>query len=199
MSNEILPVFPGLQWENDWSPQFKTSIKEAASGKEYRSSLMAAPKYHFRLKIDWLRESKNELQQLAAFFLDRRGSFDSFLYVHPSDNAVTDQLMGVGTGVTKVFQLVRGLGGAFVEPVCNLNQVLAIKVNGVALNPATDYTISATGMVSFSNAPVGNITWTGSYYYRCHFTKDNIDFKGIVSGIHSPGIVEMVGSLGTLV
>lgn len=199
MSNEILPVFPGLQWENEWGPQFKTNIKEAASGKEYRSSLTAAPKYHFRLKIDWLRESVNELQQLAAFFLARRGAFDSFLYVHPSDCTVTDQLMGVGTGVTKVFQLVRGLGGSFVEPVCNLNQVAAIKVNGVALNPATDYTISAAGLVSFTNAPTGNITWTGSYYYRCRFTKDNVDFKGIAAGISSPGTVEMVASLGVLV
>ncbi len=199
MSNEVLPVLAGLQWENEWAPAFKTNVKEAASGKEYRSSLTAAPKYHFKLKIDWLREVKSELQRLMDFFLSRHGSFDSFLYVHPSDNAVSDQLMGVGTGVTKVFQIVRGFGGSFVEPVCNLNQVTAIKVNGVALNPGADYTISSTGLVSFMNAPVGTIAWTGTYYYRCRFTKDQIDFKGISAGLWTPGMVEMIGSLGVLV
>lgn len=199
MSNAVFPVLPGIQWESDWVPGFRTSVKEAASGKEYRSSLMSAPKYHFKLKIDWVRAGRGELQALLDFFLARRGSFDSFLYQHDADFQAIDQLMAVGNGVTKTFQIVRGVGGSFVEPVCNINQLTAIKVSGVPKVSGVDFTVSPTGMVSFSNAPTGNITWSGTYYYRCRFGKDALDLRGIAAGIYSAGSVEMVGSLGALV
>jgi hypothetical protein len=43
---------------------------------------------------------------------------------------------------------------------------------------ATDYSISAVGLITFTSAPVLNLPlmWTGSFYYRCEFSDDQLDF-----------------------
>ena len=55
MSNEIFPELPGLEWNGHWTPQFKTKIQTAVSGKEYRSAMMASPLYRVSLSYEFLR------------------------------------------------------------------------------------------------------------------------------------------------
>jgi hypothetical protein len=42
----------------------------------------------------------------------------------------------------------------------------------------TDYTLGATGIITLAVAPVTGalMTWTGSFFYRCRFTTDTLDF-----------------------
>lgn len=199
MGNAIYPVLPGLSFDVGWSPAFKTKVLTATSGKEYRAALMANPVYSLKMKYEFLRAgARNELRTLAGFFLARRGSFDSFLFEHPDDNAVADQLIGVANGVTTTFQLLRGYGSEFVEPVQNPKQVTAIKVNGVIKTLGTHYTMSSTGMVVFTSAPlVGNITWSGSYYYRARFAQDVSDFNKFMKDLWDNKKVELLACLGT--
>lgn len=199
MSNQFFPDLPGLTWGVQWQPMFSTKIQTAVSGKEYRASLTANPVYQLSLSYDFLRHgAKQELRQLLGFFLARKGSFDSFLYIHPDDNAVTDQLIGVANGVKTSFQLLRGFGSEFVEPVQNINLVTNIKVNGVVKTLGPDYTVSATGMVVFGAAPTsGNVTWTGAYYYRARFAQDSLAFEKFMNNLFSAKKVEMLASLGT--
>jgi uncharacterized protein (TIGR02217 family) len=111
-----------------------------------------------------------------------------------------DQLIGVANGAKLQFQLVRAYGSAFVEPVCNVVSITNIKVNGVAKTQGTDYTVSSTGMVIFKSAPVsGNITWTGSYYYRARFLQDSMSFTKFMKDLFSAKQVELKASLGTKV
>ncbi|MEW6563309.1 MAG: DUF2460 domain-containing protein [Pseudomonadota bacterium] len=340
MGNLVFPTLPGLMWGVSKTPQWTTKIQKAVSGKEFRSAWMSAPLYTFRLSYEVLREGSafQELQQLAAFFNNVRGSFDSFLYSDPADNAVTAQQFGTGNGVATQFQLVRSYGGnteavgapfmgtATPEKVTNgtfdlnssgwtatgatlsvvtgrlritstvaaawgANAVQLVPVvggkkyrlcidsfagsvgttpyvsitntNGVSLyqgpayscygvtttsivftaattgnvtvnlatntnfgNPAVSdfcdfdnvsikevnepvlyangwavnpsiYTISSTGLVTFTTPPANAavLTWTGSYYYRCRFLQDGMEFSAFMSKLWEAKRVEFVGSL----
>jgi len=116
------------------------------------------------------------MQQLAGFFLQRSGSFDTWLYTDPDDNTVALQGFGVGDGTTTQFQLVRSFGG-FTEPIYDINGTPSIYKAGVL--QGSDYSINATGLVTFTVAPTGGqaLTWTGSYYFRCRFLKDQLEFN----------------------
>ena len=199
MSNAIFPVLPGLSWGTDWAPKFITKIQTATSGKEYRASMASSPTYSFKLKYEFLRSaSRQELQTMFAFFLARRGSFDSFLYSYPDDCSVTDQVIGVANGSQLTFQLVRGFSADFSEPVQNVNQISNIKVNGVVMNQGSDYSVSTTGLVTFIVAPkAGAVTWTGTYYYRARFTQDSLPFTTMLLFVYELKSLEMTASLGS--
>lgn len=197
MSNNIFPVLPGLTWDIGMAPQFNTKVQRAVSGFEVRAAYRVYPLWTFKLKSELLRDTvaNNELQPLIGFFNARLGAFDSFLHSAPSNNAVTAQAFGTGTGAQVAFQLVRSYGG-YAEPVQNLNGAPAIYVNGVLKTLTTDYTISATGLVTFVVAP-GNglpLTWTGAFYYRCRFLEDEIDPLQFMNNRYSLSKLEFVGS-----
>lgn len=197
MSQSVFPTLSGLTWDIITSPQFNTKVHRAVSGYEVRAAFMQYPLWQFVFKYDVLRDNAalNELQSLLGFFNARQGSFDSFLYAYPSDNSVTAQNFGVGNGANKSFQLMRAYGG-FVEPVNNLNGNPSIYVNGVLKTPVTDYTISASGLVTFVVAPPSGqvVTWTGSFYYRCRFLKDTVDFNQFMRNLWDLKKLEFIGS-----
>lgn len=179
MSNAVFPDLPGLKWSTSKAPIWKTRVQESVSGKELRTALMSFPRWRYSLAYEVLRAETvyQELQTLVGFFNARRGSWDSFLYLDPDDNAVAAQQFGVGDGATKDFQLTRPFGG-FVEPVQNVNGAPAITKGGVLQATPGDYSLSATGLVSFVAAPAIGVplAWTGSYYVRCRFERDTEEF-----------------------
>jgi uncharacterized protein (TIGR02217 family) len=198
MSNDIFPKLAGLSLGSGWEPRFSTKILTATSGREYRASLMANPVYMLSLRYNFLRSSKQELQTLIGFFLARKGSYDSFLYEHPDDNAMVDQQIGAANGSITSFQLLRAIGTGFIEPVQNPKSVDAIKVNGVLKTLGTDYTVSSTGLITFTAAPLtGAITWSGSYYYRARFADDSSTYAKLMAGIWENKKVDLTASLGT--
>lgn len=197
MSNAIFPKLAGVAPGPDWQPSFKTKIQTASSGREYRASLMANPIYTLGLRYNFLRARNQDLQTLIGFFLARNGSFDSFLYEHPDDCTVADQQIGTANGSLASFQLLRGIGTEFLEPVQNPKSVDAIKVNGVTKTLGDDYTVSSTGVITFGVAPLtGAVTWTGGFYYRARFAEDNSTFTKLMAGIWENKKVELIASLG---
>jgi hypothetical protein len=127
VSNALFPTLPGLEWNVTRKPEFSTRIQRTASGKELRGAFWSYPIWHFNLSYAVLRQvgatSKasqagfvDELQTLGGFFLARQGSYDSFLYSDPTDNAVTNQTFAAGDDVTTAFTLARAWGG-FIEPI----------------------------------------------------------------------------------
>ena len=197
MSNAVFPVLPGLTWDIPTSPQFNTKIHRAVSGSEQRAAFMQYPLWKFALKYEVLRDNLafNELRTLAGFFNARQGSFDSFLYASPADSARVAEQFGVGTGTQFVFQLTRSFGG-YVEPVHNLNGAPSIYVNGALRTLNVDYTIGATGLVTFVSSPANGavITWTGSFYYRCRFVADTVDFNQFMLNLYNVNKLEIIGS-----
>lgn len=195
MSNEVFPKLRGFAPGPGWEPRFSTKILQAVSGKEYRAARQANPLYGLSLRCNFLRPA--DLQALLGFFLARQGAFDNFLYEHPEDKEVVDQVLGTANGVRTTFQLYRSIAG-FTEPVQNPKVVTNVKVNGVVKALGADYTVSATGLVIFTSPPLaGPVTWTGQYYYRARFADDSSTYDKLMHGLHANKKIDLVASLGT--
>ena len=135
MSNAVYPTLPGLAWPVTRTPLWRTTVQTTPSGREWRTSAMAFPRYRYTLTYEFLRSTAAypHLQTLLGFFNSRRGGYDSFLFSDPDDRTVTAQAFGTGDGVSTQWQLVRTLGG-FVEPVYALDGAPQIMVDGVPTN-----------------------------------------------------------------
>lgn len=178
MSTQVFPTFPGLTWDIKRSAMNSTVMKSSPSGREFRVAMYSTPRYKYTLNYEVLRGGNafTEWQQLVGFFNARAGSFDTFLLADPNDGSVSGQVFGAGDGVTTAFQLVRTLGG-FVEPVYAVSGTPSISVAGVVKTAGTDYTISASGLVTFTAAPAAAaaLTWTGNFYWVVRFDKDQLE------------------------
>jgi uncharacterized protein (TIGR02217 family) len=195
MSTAVFPTLAGLGWDVGRTEIWKNILQENVSGKETGVALWTYPKHQWEMAFDFLRQgvvhagTYSEFAQLAGFFNQRQGRFDTFLYTDSDDNAVTAQGIGSGNGTAVAFQLVRTFGG-FVEPVLAPNSVTAVKVNGVTKTPVTDYTVSnwgsaAPGVVTFTSPPASGaaITADFSYYWPCRFVDDSLDFAKFASAL----------------
>lgn len=191
MSSAIFPTLPGLMWDVLKSPTWNTKVQQSVSGKEVRATFFSSPIWKWTLQYEVLRQATafQEIQSLIGFFNARQGKFDSFLYSDPSDNAVAGQNFGTGNGSATQFQLVRDYGaGGFAarENVFDINSgpgAPAIRVAGVLKTVTTDYTIGATGIVTFTTAPAAAaaLTWDGSYFWRVRFNDDTTDFNNFLN------------------
>ena len=175
MSSEVFPSLAGLEYPVVRTPIFRTLIQESTSGEENRAALQLYPRWQWTLSFNFLRDdANNEFRTLLAFFLARKGAFDSFLFNDIDDNAVAGQPIGHGDGATTGFQLVRSLGG-FTEPV--LQPLFAtVYDNGVATSA---WSYSGPGFVTFATAPASGAVITAdlTYLWPVRFLADQYDFS----------------------
>ncbi len=191
MSTNIFPDLPGLSWSRKKTPLWSTKVQTTASGKELRASYYSYPKWQFSLSYEVLRESgRAELQALIGLFNSCQGSYDTFLYTDPDDCQVTKQGIGLGDGSTKVFGLVRTYSG-FTEPIGAVNGMPIIYVNNTQVT--SGYSVS-DNVLTFSSAPPSNtvISWSGSFYFKCRFLQDSIEFNQFLSKLWEAKKVEFV-------
>jgi len=202
MSNQVFPTLPGLTWNVVRALEFHTRVQKAVSGREVRLAFMSSPMYTFKLSYSVLRQDTayNEMKTLAGFFLARLGSFDSFLYLDPTDNTATNAAFGVGDGSTTQFQLIRPYGApgnVLNEQVQNPLPPLTIKVGG---STVTGWTQS-NGLVTFNTAPANGaaLTWSGQFYYRVRFKEDVSEFNQFLANMFELKKLELYGSLANKV
>ncbi|EMS5520093.1 DUF2460 domain-containing protein [Neisseria gonorrhoeae] len=193
MGNAVFPEFPGLKWGRKKTAVWSTGTQKSASGREFRTAYYTYPQWRFSLSFEVLRTkaSVNELEKLAGFFNARKGSFESFLYEDPADNAVTDQPVGNTVQGVARYQLVRSMG-VFIEPVSAVKERPAVKVGGTALAYGRDYTVTDKGVLVFNTPqPPGRpITWTGGFYFRVRFTSDTVDFENVLGSLWAAKKIE---------
>lgn len=67
---------------------------------------------------------------------------------------------------------------------------------GAAAVSRTDYTLSASGLVTFANTPAtaAILTWTGNFYYRVRFSADSADFNEFMYQLWDLKKLSFVGS-----
>jgi uncharacterized protein (TIGR02217 family) len=181
MSTSVFPTFDGLAWSVFKTPMWSTLAKNTVSGRELRLSNYSTPKYKFKLSYEVLRAdiAHHELQDFMSFFNAMQGSFDTFLYKDPADHTATAEVIGIGNGSNKIFQLSRTYG-TYTEPVvAPYLLTLQVFVNGVLAAGSTD---ANTGIVTLTTAPASGatVTWTGEFYYRCRFIDDMMDFENFM-------------------
>lgn len=209
VSDVIYPDLPGLAWPITKTPQMKTLTQISANGKERSAALWTYPKWSFKLSYDYLRddETRNSVfKTIVGFFLQRYGSHDDFLFLDKSDCLATDQLIGVGNGTAKSYQLIRSIGG-FSEPVYGvdlresysfMSPAFAVKdrptifFNGVLQE--TGYILSSDGRLLFATAPSSGVVITATFlfYYRVRFKNDSMDFQQFAHQLWSANTVEFV-------
>jgi uncharacterized protein (TIGR02217 family) len=192
---DIFPFLPGQGFLQSKTPLWSTKTDTSVSGLERRRALWSYPIWKFRVGYEVLRDDPSalELQRLVTFFNAHSGSFRAFYYFDRSDNAVVGQPFGVGDGVTTSFQLTRTkqIGGiTFTEPVKAISGVPIIYANSVA---ASSYAVGTIGTITFATPPsVGTVlTWTGNFFFRCRFVKDDLDLTQMMSGLWSSAGLEL--------
>jgi uncharacterized protein (TIGR02217 family) len=187
MSNENFPVLPGIAWSINKKPMFATKVSEHVSGREVRVSNYAYPLWEWELKYEFLRDSTAypELQTLMGFFMARRGSWDTFLYVDPSEaNTVTLQNLGTGNASNKNFYCTKTYGG-FTEPVGYVDPTtlhVFFDVSGVVTEQMTGWTLNPLQQIVFTTAPpIGTIVKaTYTWKYRVRFDEDINSFENFM-------------------
>lgn len=184
MSGLLFPSLIGQTLDVVRSYRWKTGYQEALSGKQSTIQYAAYPLVHFELTFELLRDnvSPSDLRAIVGLHNQLAGRYDTFLFTDPDFNSVTAQAFGTSTGSTSTqYPLVASFensgGPGALELVQNLNGTPTLYDNGTAIS-GSHYTISSTGVVQFSTSPTSGhaLTWTGSFYYRCRFDEDTIEW-----------------------
>lgn len=175
MSELYFPTLPGIAVERSRSPIWTSTVQQSVAGKKLGYTAQSFPLWAYTLAFNLLQAgAENELQSLIGLFNSCRGRARPFLFRDEEDGDVIDQGFGVGDGATTIFRLYRTFGG-FAEPIAETQTVTDVKSGGVS----KAFTALSGGRVQFSAPPANGalLTWAGSYYWRCRFDDDMLDFE----------------------
>ena len=174
-----------------------TGVFKSVAGNISTIAYQPYPNTHFEYSWEFLQDQNVSpaplgLQQVAGLIGAVLGRYDSFLHTDPDFNTVTAQPFGTGNATAGPFQLVAAYGTAgYVgtpELVQNLNGTPTIYDNGVPVS-SPNYSIGPTGEVTFASghfpASGHDLTWAGSFYYRCRFDEDYYDLRKDMKGLWS--------------
>lgn len=180
------------------TPSFKTIIHTPASNRgELRTSLQPFPTWEYDFPLNYAAGAEqiagSVYQYLLGLYLQMGGQFSDFLYQDPNDSAAQNEAFGTGDGSTTAFQLIRSIGTA-TDIVQNLNGSINVYVNGTLV---TDFTVGATGIVTFTSAPAANaaLTWTGNFYYRLRFLDASQGFEQFMQQLWTSNSLKMISVL----
>jgi uncharacterized protein (TIGR02217 family) len=187
MTSFVYPTLQGLTYDVTRYYVWHTEVQSALSGKRSTLAYMQYPLVHFELVYSILRDDQtpSDAKALMGLFNACQGSYDTFLFQDPDFNSFTSsnqQAFGTGDGTTTVFQLTaqyQNSGGPGTsEIIQNLNAVPVIYNNGVIVSSSAYNLGLGVGIVTFTTAPASGhaLTWSGSFYYRCAFDDDKLEF-----------------------
>ena len=107
-------------------PKFSVSVAETINGREIRSIDIEHVKQHYLFQNCHL--SKAEFAQFNDFFYSRRGSAYSFRFRDLADYKVNKQIISVGDGIKKSFQLHKIYEDAALPYVRNITKPMNNKI-----------------------------------------------------------------------
>lgn len=158
-------------------PTFYNVIQEAISGQEQRIRVWAKcrGKWDIGYPILDIDETSGTFRAVLALFRAHFGSLYPFPFKDWGDFELTNEQIGTGDGsdltfqITKTYdpsQIILGSPGSrtYVRDIYLPRSGLIVKVNDVTKTiisgspPSGDYTISSTGLITFSSAPANGHT-----------------------------------------
>jgi len=157
---------------------------------ELAKSMAVYPIWHYELDFallsgDLNKQTASAVASVVGFHMQMRGRFSTWLFNDPYDNVTDGQVQfATGDGTTTAFQITRPIAGG-TDIVQNFNGAPAIYVNGV-LQSVSAYTVSPTGVITFTSAPAAGATlkWSGNYFFRCRFDEDKLsDLQQLVQSV----------------
>jgi len=184
------PTLAGLGWSVHKKPVFSTLVASHVSGREVRDALYTNPLWQFELTIDGMDSSSNfypnlvanSLQAVMGLFLACQGQYSTFLYMDPTDSAVTNGGIATGDGATTTFTFARPMG-TFLEPVGWVTSVSNVYLNEV--NQASGWSLSTPNSLVFATAPGAGVAIAASFAYafQCRFDADDLDFEEFMQNL----------------
>jgi uncharacterized protein (TIGR02217 family) len=147
-------------------PRFLTAITATQSGREQRVAQWQRSRGEWNVSTGI--RSRADVAAFLAFFYARRGRAHGFRFRDWTDFRAVGQLLGVGDGEGKTFQLVRRYdsGGVVhergitrpVEGTVTVYRDGVEMTNGVSID-------HATGLVTFSTPPDPNVSVTADFEF----------------------------------
>jgi uncharacterized protein (TIGR02217 family) len=181
-----LPEF--IERGAQFGPTFRNVIQEAISGNEQRFAQWTKCRGVGNLGYG-LQDSTDKLgdfRAILSLFRAHFGSLYPFRFRDWSDYVATNEVFGTGTGSQTAFQLTMtydpqlillGTQGSFfyVRSIALLASTPVIKDNNVIV-PSSNYSISASGLVTFTTAPTSGhqLTWNGEFDVPVRFDTDTL-------------------------
>ncbi len=180
------PRFPDrIAYGSTFVPSFSTTIIETASGFEQRNRNWEMPRYRFEVGMGI--KTLDDYYELLDFFYAVGGMAYGFRFKNWMDykscqpnKAITplDQLIGIGDGATKQFQLKK----TYIKGFLNTERIIVkpvvptVKV-ALGYQAVSDWQVdSSTGLVTFDNPPPKQTTITAGFEYDtpCRFDSDEL-------------------------
>lgn len=181
-------LFPELiSYGSSGGPKFKTTIFTADSGYEQRN-------------VDWTNirseydvgqsiKDSDDMEELRAFFMARRGRAYGFRFKDWGDFQIKNQLIGVGDGIVKTFQIVKtytnqndfGTAYEYSRKITKpkWDSVAGVKVGAAVQTAPTNYEVDyGTGLMTFVVAPPQDAPVTiglCEYHVPVRFDTDHMD------------------------
>ncbi len=201
----------GIERGSGFGPSFRNVIQEAISGNEQRFAQWTHCKGVGDLSFG-LQDSADPLGDFAAIVAMYRAHFGSlypFRFRDWSDYIATAELFGTGDGSETAFQLVKTYDPSqillntpgslfYVREISLLASAPVIKVDGVTKTVTTDYTVSDSGLVTFTSPPANDkpLTWSGTFDVPVRFDTNRLPVvmnEADLASIRAIPIKEVIG------
>lgn len=203
---------PEIEAGAQGGPEFSTVIQESVSGREQRIRQWATcrAKYDIGYSILDSTDPTGSYRAVLALFYGHLGRLHAFRFKDWNDYQATDERFGTGDGSDTTFQLSKtydpslillNVAGSltYTREIYLLANTPVIKKAGVTQTVTTDYTISATGLVTFTSAPANGaaLTWTGQFDIPVRFDIDHLPIimnATLLAQYGSIALREVIGS-----
>jgi uncharacterized protein (TIGR02217 family) len=158
---------PDISYGASGGPGYLTTVVTTIAGYERRNSSWADSRG--RWDVAHGLRNRDHVASLIAFFRARRGRAYGFRFKDWTDYQASAQVLGVGVGARKTFQLVRNYASGGVTATRTISKPVAGTVTvyrdgGVAASGVTINTV--TGLVTLSAAPAAGVIVTADYEFH---------------------------------
>jgi len=171
---------------SEFGPEFKNVIQEAISGNEQRYAQWGRCRGTGNVAwgLKFSSDPEGDFKAILSMWRAHYGSLRPFRFKDWSDYIATDEVFGTGDGAETEFQLSKtydpayillGVEGSlfYVRPITLLASTPVIKIDGAV---TAAYTISSSGLVTFTSAPAAAklLTWSGEFDVPVRFDTDQL-------------------------
>ncbi len=156
-----------IAYGSSGGPEYSTDVVITHGGYEQRNInwSQARAKYNVAHGV----KTQTQLDALIAFFRARKGRADGFRFKDWSDYKATAQIIGIGNGTNKIFQLVKTYNSGSVTEARTISKpvvaTLAVYINAV-LQTGSAYSLDSTiGKITFVTAPANTAVITADFEF----------------------------------
>jgi uncharacterized protein (TIGR02217 family) len=169
---------PDISYGASGGPGYSTTVVTTVSGHERRNANWADARGKWNVAHGL--KKREQVSELIAFFRARKGRAYGFRFKDWTDFQAFAQVIGVGDGTTKTFQLVKryASGGEIETRVITKPVAGTVKVYRDGVEAASGWSVNtATGLVTFTTAPASGVQVTADFEFDvpARFDSDQMD------------------------